>query len=60
MAVHDLLAEYGLCCAGRDSKGEEGIFLKLAIKHLLALDMKLKSLTGGWDWKKGKKTRFSS
>jgi len=55
VAVHDLLAEYGLCCAGRDSKGEEGIFLKLAIKHLLALDMKLKSLTGGWDWKKGKK-----
>ncbi|XP_020257263.1 uncharacterized protein LOC109833848 isoform X2 [Asparagus officinalis] len=47
VAVHDLLAEYGLCCAGRDNKGEEGIFLKLAIKHLLALDMKLKSLTGG-------------
>lgn len=46
VAIHDLLAEYGLCCAGRDSKGEEGIFLKLAIKHLLALDMKLKALTG--------------
>lgn len=46
VAVHDLLAEYGLCCAGRDSKGEEGAFLKLAIKHLLALDAKLKSLTG--------------
>ncbi|KAF8407122.1 hypothetical protein HHK36_006247 [Tetracentron sinense] len=42
-AIHDLLAEYGLCCAGKDSEGEEGTFLKLAIKHLLALDMKLKS-----------------
>lgn len=46
MAVHDLLAEYGLCCAGRDSAGKEGSFLKLAIKHLLALSMKLKSLNG--------------
>ncbi|XP_072951059.1 calcineurin-binding protein 1 isoform X2 [Typha angustifolia] len=44
VAVHDLLAEYGLCCAGRDSEGEEGTFLKFAIKHLLALDVKLKSL----------------
>ncbi|XP_010244392.1 PREDICTED: uncharacterized protein LOC104588240 [Nelumbo nucifera] len=43
VAIHDLLAEYGLCCAGKDSEGEEGTFLKLAIKHLLALDMKLKS-----------------
>lgn len=42
MAVHDLLAEYGICCAN-GYKGEEGLFLKLAIKHLLALDMKLKS-----------------
>nr|CAD1841790.1 unnamed protein product [Ananas comosus var. bracteatus] len=42
-AVHDLLAEYGLCCAGRDGEGEEGTFLKFAIKHLLALDVKLKS-----------------
>ncbi|KAG8062224.1 hypothetical protein GUJ93_ZPchr0003g17862 [Zizania palustris] len=24
VAVHDLLAEYGLCCAGRDGEGEEG------------------------------------
>ncbi|KAK1314162.1 hypothetical protein QJS10_CPA06g01555 [Acorus calamus] len=43
VAVHDLLAEHGLCCAGKDDEGEEGIFLKLAIKRLLALDMKLKS-----------------
>lgn len=43
MAIHDLLAEYGLCCAGDSGEGEEGTFLKLAIKHLLALDMKLKS-----------------
>ena len=41
--MHDLLAEYGLCCAGVGNDGEEGTFLKFAIKHLLALDMKLKS-----------------
>lgn len=38
-----MLAEYGLCCAGEGGKGEEGIFLRFAIKHLLALDMRLKS-----------------
>ncbi|XP_028058913.1 calcineurin-binding protein 1 isoform X2 [Camellia sinensis] len=43
VAMHDLLAEYGLCCAGGDGEIEEGTFLKLAIKHLLSLDMKLKS-----------------
>ncbi|KAE8687620.1 hypothetical protein F3Y22_tig00111013pilonHSYRG00255 [Hibiscus syriacus] len=43
VAIHDLLAEYGLCCAGEGSEGEEATFLKFAIKHLLALDMKLKS-----------------
>ncbi|XP_057954902.1 calcineurin-binding protein 1 isoform X2 [Malania oleifera] len=43
VAIHDLLAEYGLCCAGGEGEGEEGTFLKFAIKHLLALDMKLKS-----------------
>nr|BBB89279.1 tetratricopeptide-like helical domain containing protein [Hordeum vulgare subsp. vulgare] len=43
VAVHDLLAEYGLCCAGRDGQGEEGTFLKFAVKHLMALDVKLKS-----------------
>lgn len=42
-AIHDLLAEYGLCCAGNDCEGKEGTFLKLAIKHLFALDVKLKS-----------------
>ncbi|CAI0441429.1 unnamed protein product [Linum tenue] len=43
VAIHDLLAEYGLCCAGEGGEGGEGTFLKFAIKHLLALDMKLKS-----------------
>ncbi|OEL37163.1 hypothetical protein BAE44_0001817 [Dichanthelium oligosanthes] len=43
VAVHDLLAEYGLCCSGKDGEGEEGTFLKFAIKHLMALDVKLKS-----------------
>ncbi|KDP34142.1 hypothetical protein JCGZ_07713 [Jatropha curcas] len=43
VAMHDLLAEYGLCCASEGGKGEEGTFLKFAIKHLLALDVKLKS-----------------
>ncbi|KAM7493376.1 hypothetical protein LguiB_027985 [Lonicera macranthoides] len=43
VAIHDMLAEYGLCCASGDGEDEDGTFLKLAIKHLLALDMKLKS-----------------
>ncbi|TKY74519.1 Calcineurin-binding protein cabin-1 [Spatholobus suberectus] len=43
VATHDLLAEYGLCCVGEGGKGEEGTFLRFAIKHLLALDMKVKS-----------------
>ncbi|XP_004291149.1 PREDICTED: uncharacterized protein LOC101292862 [Fragaria vesca subsp. vesca] len=43
VTMHDLLAEYGLCCAGQGSEKEEGMFLKFAIKHLLALDMKFKS-----------------
>ncbi|GAV56976.1 TPR_11 domain-containing protein [Cephalotus follicularis] len=43
VALHDLLADYGLCCVGENGKGEEGAFLKFAIKHLFALDMKLKS-----------------
>ncbi|GMH10793.1 hypothetical protein Nepgr_012634 [Nepenthes gracilis] len=43
VAIHDLLAEYGFCCVDEDGEGVDGTFLKLAIKHLLALDMKLKS-----------------
>ncbi|CAH9121246.1 unnamed protein product [Cuscuta epithymum] len=43
VAVHDMLAEFGLCCARGDGEVEEGTFLKFAIKYLLALDMKLKS-----------------
>lgn len=44
MAIHDLLSEYGLCCAGEGiGEDQEGTYLKFAIKHLLALDMKLKS-----------------
>ncbi|VFQ73182.1 unnamed protein product [Cuscuta campestris] len=42
VAVHDMLAEFGLCCARLDGEKEEGTFLKFTIKHLLALDMKLK------------------
>ncbi|XP_078149129.1 calcineurin-binding protein 1-like isoform X3 [Carex rostrata] len=44
--VHDILADCGLCCAGKDYKGEEGTFLKFAIHHLLTLDAKLKVLHG--------------
>lgn len=43
VAMHDLLAEYGICCAGEGGEGEEGRYLKFAIKHLFALDMKHKS-----------------
>lgn len=42
VTVHDVLAERGLCCAGKACEGGEGVFLKMAIKHLLALEMKLK------------------
>nr|XP_043628202.1 calcineurin-binding protein 1 [Erigeron canadensis] len=42
IAIHDMLAEYGICCSSGDGE-EEGTFLKLAIKHLLYLDMKIKS-----------------
>ncbi|GJZ49165.1 hypothetical protein Tco_0603355 [Tanacetum coccineum] len=41
IAIHEMLAEYGIWCASGD--GEEGTFLKLAIKYLLYLDMELKS-----------------
>ena len=43
VAVHDMLAEFELCCAHGNDDEEGGTFLKFAIKHLLALDMKLKS-----------------
>nr|XP_016504943.1 PREDICTED: uncharacterized protein LOC107822878 [Nicotiana tabacum] len=43
VAIHDMLAEFGVCCANATDEEEEGTFLKLAIKHLLNLDMKLKS-----------------
>uniref|UniRef100_A0ACD5W9S4 Uncharacterized protein n=1 Tax=Avena sativa TaxID=4498 RepID=A0ACD5W9S4_AVESA len=43
VALHDLLAEYGLCCAGGDGEGGEGTCLKFGIKHLMSLDVKLKS-----------------
>ncbi|XAR70823.1 hypothetical protein NMG60_11027828 [Bertholletia excelsa] len=43
VAMHELLAEYGLCCAGASGEAEEGTFLRFGIKHLLSLDMKLKS-----------------
>ena len=41
--VHDVLAESGLCCAGKTCEGGEGVFLKMAIKHFLHLEMKLKT-----------------
>lgn len=41
-----MLAEHGICCASGDGE-EDGAFLKLAIKHLLHLDMKLKSINKG-------------
>lgn len=53
VAVHDFLAEYGLCCASGDGDVEEGTFLKFAINHLLFLDMKLKSIMHSSD--KGEK-----
>lgn len=43
VAIHDMLAEFGICCSQGNGEEQEGTFLKLAIKHLLVLDMKLKS-----------------
>uniref|UniRef100_A0A803LBH5 Calcineurin-binding protein 1 n=1 Tax=Chenopodium quinoa TaxID=63459 RepID=A0A803LBH5_CHEQI len=40
LTIHDVLAEYGLCCVGEDGEGVDGTFLKLAIKHLLAIKLK--------------------
>ncbi|KAL1210294.1 Calcineurin-binding protein 1 [Cardamine amara subsp. amara] len=49
IGLHNLLAEYGLCCGGKNCAGEEGAFLRFAIKHLLAVDMKVKSSTNSPD-----------
>lgn len=54
MAIHDMLAEFGICCVQENGEEQEETFLKLAIKHLLALDMKLKSNTHSLN--KGKET----
>lgn len=43
VSMHDMLAEFGICYAHGNREREEGEFLKLAIKHLFALDMKLKT-----------------
>lgn len=56
VAIHDMLAEFGICCARGTDEAEEGAFLKLAIKHLLTLDMKLKSNIHSPN--KGKETKF--
>lgn len=45
VTLHDILADYGLCCAGKDSEGGEGAFLKMNIKHLGALESRLKPQT---------------
>ncbi|KAL0394173.1 UNVERIFIED_CONTAM: Calcineurin-binding protein 1 [Sesamum latifolium] len=56
VAIHDMLAEFGICCARGKGEEQEGTFLKLGIKHLLALDMKLKSNIHSLN--KGKETKF--
>lgn len=47
MTVHNILAEQGLCCASKDCEGGEGAFLNTAIKHLGALDLRLKLICAG-------------
>ncbi|KAL8522145.1 hypothetical protein ACS0TY_012334 [Phlomoides rotata] len=56
VAIHDMLAEFGICCSQGNGEEQEGTFLKLAIKHLLALDMKLKSSIHSLN--KGQETKF--
>ncbi|KAK6140741.1 hypothetical protein DH2020_025504 [Rehmannia glutinosa] len=56
VAIHGMLAEFGICCAPGNCEEQEGTFLKLAIKHLLALDMKLKSKIHSLN--KGQETKF--
>jgi hypothetical protein len=41
--VHELLEDHGLCCAGKYCESDEGMFLILIIKNLLALEIKLKN-----------------
>ncbi|KAL3844213.1 hypothetical protein ACJIZ3_001616 [Penstemon smallii] len=55
VAIHNMLAEFGICCARGNGEEEEGTFLKLAIKHLLSLDMRLKSSTHSLN--KGEETK---
>ncbi|GER25614.1 tetratricopeptide repeat protein [Striga asiatica] len=55
VAIHDMLAEFGICCARGNCEEQDETFLKLAIKHLLALDMKLKSTNS---LNKGEQTKF--
>ncbi|CAA0824266.1 Tetratricopeptide repeat (TPR)-like superfamily protein [Striga hermonthica] len=55
VAIHDMLAEFGVCCARANCEEQDGTFLKLAIKHLLALDMKLKSTNSLY---KGEQAKF--
>ena len=43
VTVHELLADHGIYCAVKYCEGGEGTFFKLAIKHLLALEIKLKT-----------------
>lgn len=56
VAIHDMLAEFGICCSQGNGEEQDGTFLKLAIKHLLALDMKLKSNSNSLT--KGQETNF--
>lgn len=56
MAIHDMLAEFGICCSQGNGEEQDGTFLKLAIKHLLALDMKLKSNVNSLNM--GQETKF--
>ena len=43
VTVHELLADHGIYCAVKYCEGGEGTFLNLAIKQLLALEIKLKT-----------------
>ncbi|XP_024519713.1 uncharacterized protein LOC9647662 [Selaginella moellendorffii] len=42
VTVHDILADRGVCAAGASCDEGEGSFLKMAIKHLLSLEVMLK------------------